>query len=68
MWEILFGSLLAILEYKNKKINFKYQIILPKFEKLNKSLIRKNEIEDFIKFNRYLFSHKRKSLKTNVSI
>ena len=35
-----------------------------KFEKLNKSLIRKNEIEDFIKFKRYLFSHKRKSLKT----
>ena len=35
-----------------------------KFEKLNKSLIRKNEIENFIKFKRYLFSHKRKSLKT----
>ena len=31
MWEILFGSLLAILEYKNKKINFKYQDILPFF-------------------------------------
>ena len=31
MWEILFGSLLAILEYKNKKINFKYQNILPTF-------------------------------------
>ena len=31
MWEILFGSLLAILEHKNKKINFKYQNILPSF-------------------------------------
>ena len=34
-----------------------------KFEKLNKSLIKKSEIENFIKFKRYLFSHKRKSLK-----
>ena len=31
IWEILFGSLLAILEYKNKKINFKYQNIFPSF-------------------------------------
>tara|TARA_B100000989_G_scaffold3759_1_gene2629 strand:+ start:7318 stop:8055 length:738 start_codon:yes stop_codon:yes gene_type:complete len=34
-----------------------------KFEKLNKSLIKKNEIESFIKFKRYLFSYKRKSLR-----
>ena len=33
-----------------------------KFEKLNKSLIGTNEIESFIKFKRYLFSYKRKSL------
>ena len=33
-----------------------------KFEKLNKSLIKTNEIESFIKFKRYLFSYKRKSL------
>ena len=31
MWEILFGSLLAILEYKNKKIISKYQNILSSF-------------------------------------
>jgi peptidoglycan/LPS O-acetylase OafA/YrhL len=29
LWEILFGSLLAILEIKNKKINFKYDKFLP---------------------------------------
>ena len=34
-----------------------------KFEKLNKSLIKTNEIESFIKFKRYLFSYKRKSLR-----
>ena len=34
-----------------------------KFEKLSKNLIKKNEIESFIKFKRYIFSHKRKSLK-----
>tara|TARA_A100001015_G_scaffold321016_1_gene449648 strand:- start:3761 stop:4498 length:738 start_codon:yes stop_codon:yes gene_type:complete len=34
-----------------------------KFEKLSKDLINKSEIEDFIKFKKYLFSHKRKSLK-----
>ena len=34
-----------------------------KFEKLNKCLLKKNEIDNFIKFKRYLFSHKRKSLK-----
>ena len=34
-----------------------------KFEKLNKSLIRTNEVESFIKFKRYLFSYKRKSLR-----
>jgi len=34
-----------------------------KFEKLNKSLIKSNEIESFIKFKRYLFSYKRKSLR-----
>ena len=33
-----------------------------KFEKLNKSLIKTDEIESFIKFKRYLFSYKRKSL------
>ncbi len=34
-----------------------------KFEKLDKSLIKKSEIKNFIEFKRYLFSHKRKSLK-----
>ncbi len=34
-----------------------------KFEKLDKSLIKKSEIESFIEFKRYLFSYKRKSLK-----
>ena len=34
-----------------------------KFEKLNKCLLKKNEIDNFIKFKRYLFSYKRKSLK-----
>ena len=34
-----------------------------KFEKLPKNLIKLNEIENFIKFKKYLFSHKRKSLK-----
>ena len=34
-----------------------------KFEKLDKSLIKTNEIESFIKFKRYLFSYKRKSLR-----
>ena len=34
-----------------------------KFEKLNKSLIQKNEIDNFIRFKKYLFSYKRKSLK-----
>ena len=34
-----------------------------KFEKLNKSLIKTDEIESFIKFKRYLFSYKRKSLR-----
>ena len=34
-----------------------------KFEKLSKDLIYKGEIENFIKFKKYLFSHKRKSLK-----
>ena len=34
-----------------------------KFEKLNKKLIKTNEIESFIKFKRYLFSYKRKSLR-----
>ena len=34
-----------------------------KFEKLNKCLLKINEIDNFIKFKRYLFSHKRKSLK-----
>ena len=29
LWEVLFGSLLAILEIKNKKINFKYDKFLP---------------------------------------
>ena len=34
-----------------------------KFEKLNKSFIKTNEIESFIKFKRYLFSYKRKSMR-----
>ena len=34
-----------------------------KFKKLNKCLLKKNEIDNFIKFKRYLFSYKRKSLK-----
>ena len=34
-----------------------------KFEKLNKCLLKKNEIDNFIKFKRNLFSYKRKSLK-----
>ena len=34
-----------------------------KFEKLKRSLINKNEIERFIKFKRYIFSYKRKSLR-----
>ena len=34
-----------------------------KFEKLDKNLIKTNEIESFIKFKRYLFSYKRKSLR-----
>ena len=34
-----------------------------KFEKLKKSLLKKNEIKSFIKFKRYIFSHKRKSLR-----
>jgi len=34
-----------------------------KFQKLNKCLLKKNEIDNFIKFKRYLFSYKRKSLK-----
>tara|TARA_B100000963_G_scaffold354208_1_gene370267 strand:- start:1181 stop:1918 length:738 start_codon:yes stop_codon:yes gene_type:complete len=33
------------------------------FNKLNKSLISKNEIESFIKFKRYIFSYKRKTLR-----
>lgn len=34
-----------------------------KFEKLKKGLIKKHEIENFIKFKRYVFSYKRKSLR-----
>ena len=34
-----------------------------KFEKLKKSILQKNEIQNFIKFKRYIFSHKRKSLR-----
>mgnify|MGYP001230159878 CR=1 FL=1 len=34
-----------------------------KFKKLDTSLLKKNEVEKFIFFKRYLFSHKRKSLK-----
>lgn len=33
------------------------------FNKLNKSLISKNELERFIKFKRYIFSYKRKTLR-----
>ena len=33
------------------------------FEKLKKSLLKKNETQNFIKFKRYIFSHKRKSLR-----
>lgn len=31
LWEILFGSLLAVFEIKNKKFNFKYENFLPYF-------------------------------------
>ena len=34
-----------------------------KFEKLKQNLIEDNEIESFIKFKRYLFSYKRKTLR-----
>ena len=34
-----------------------------KFIKLNQSLIKKSEIDSFIKFKRYLFSYKRKTLR-----
>lgn len=34
-----------------------------KFERLKKTLLKKNEIENFIKFKRFIFSYKRKSLK-----
>ena len=34
-----------------------------KFEKLKRNLIKKNEIEKFIEFKRYIFSYKRKSLR-----
>ncbi len=34
-----------------------------KFERLEKCLLKNNEIDNFIKFKRYLFSYKRKSLK-----
>ena len=34
-----------------------------KFQRLKKNLIRKNEIENFINFKRYIFSYKRKSLR-----
>ena len=34
-----------------------------KFEKLDKCLLKNYEIDNFIKFKRYLFSYKRKSLK-----
>ena len=34
-----------------------------KFEKLDKCLLKNNEIDNFIKFKKYLFSYKRKSLK-----
>ena len=33
------------------------------FSKRDRKLIYENEIDNFIKFKRYLFSHKRKSLK-----
>ena len=29
LWEILFGSLLAVFEIKNKRLNFKYEFFLP---------------------------------------
>ena len=31
LWEILFGSLLAVFEIKNKRLNFKYENFLPYF-------------------------------------
>ena len=34
-----------------------------KFEKLKKNLLKKNEIQSFIRFKRYIFSYKRKSLR-----
>ena len=34
-----------------------------KFTKLDQSLIKINEVDSFVKFKRYLFSYKRKSLR-----
>ena len=34
-----------------------------KFEKLDNFLLKNNEVDNFIKFKRYIFSHKRKSLR-----
>ena len=41
----------------------KIQSAVLKFEKLKKNLIKKDEIENFIIFKRYIFSYKRKSLR-----
>ena len=34
-----------------------------KFEKLDNFLLKNNEVDNFIEFKRYIFSHKRKSLR-----
>lgn len=41
----------------------KVESCILKFEKLKRNLIKKNEIESFIEFKRYIFSYKRKSLR-----
>ena len=41
----------------------KIESCILKFEKLKIDLIKKNEIESFIEFKRYIFSYKRKSLR-----
>ena len=41
----------------------KVESCILKFEKLNRNLIKKNKIEKFIEFKRYIFSYKRKSLR-----
>ena len=40
----------------------KVESTILKFKKLNRFLLKRNEIENFIAFKRYIFSHKRKKL------